>query len=189
VAAIRVGVIAEDQSDVDVVGELVSKVTKRQVSIRSFVGHGAGRIVYKCAGWAQVLRQQGCTRLILVRDLDTDQLAEVRARLQQALGNCQIARRIVVIPVREIEAWLLADEVAIGRFTRAPKAPKPIGNPEARARAKEDLRDLIYRLSERRIAYVNAIHNRQLAKLSALVKLRRCASFVPLEDFIRANLR
>jgi len=186
---VRVGVIAEDQSDVDVVDELLAKVTTRKYVIKRFLGHGSGRVVGKCSEWARVLRDQGCTRLIVVYDLDTGNLPEVRARLRGALGQCPITRHTIIIPVREIEAWLLADEVSIARIAKPRRVPRPIPNPERFMRPKETLRDLIERLSERRITYVNTIHNKQLAKHAALVRVRRCMSFQDLERFAVQTLR
>jgi len=186
--ALRLGVIAEDQSDIDVIAEIVAKLTKRRLALKTFRGHGCGKILNKCGGWARVLREQGCTRLIVVHDLDTAHLPELRARLTDALAQCPISQRVIVIPIREIEAWLLADEVAIGKISKR-KQPKPIANPERYMRPKEVLRDLLYRLSDKRIEYVNTVHNRQIASHASVARLRRCASFHDLEQFVAANLR
>ena len=187
--SVRVGIIAEDHSDVTVLAELLKKAATKKYSIRSFVGNGCGKILAKCAAWARVLRDQGCTRLLLVHDLDTRSLANFRHQLMAALAPCPIPTHVILIPVREIEAWLLADQVALGVVARASRPPKQIANPEALLHPKEELREVLRRLSAGRLMYVNTVHNRRIAAAASLPSLRRCRSFQPLEAFAINHLR
>ncbi len=53
----HIGVIAEDNSDVEVVRELIKKIVPdKKFSINSFVGHGCGKIQGKCFQWAGALK-------------------------------------------------------------------------------------------------------------------------------------
>ena len=181
---IPVGIIAEDKSDVDVIDVIIGKSTTARYSTKSFVGNGCGRIRNKCREWAQNLCERGCRLLILVHDLDTNSERELRRALEQALGHSPTQQSIIVIPVREIEAWLLSDHNAIRAALNLRRAVKKIPNPESIARPKEYLRDLVYRISEKKTTYLNTIHNAKIARASEVSNFRRCESFQPLEDFI-----
>ena len=181
----RIGMIIEDQSDLDVLNEIVRKLAgRRQYKIIRFFGFGAGPIQRKCRAWAEILKQKGCTSLILVRDLDTNSLSSLRASLEAALNPSPIATKIVVIPIMEIEAWLLADHNAINTALGLKKQIKKISSPENIQKPKEKLRDLIYLKSEKKKRYVNTAHNIVIAKKLDINNLRRCSSFTPLEDFL-----
>jgi hypothetical protein len=98
-----IGIIAEDQSDVDVLTVLIGKIAKRPFSVRRIVGGGCGKIVGKCRAWAQNLQAQGCRYLLVVHDLDTRNIGDLRNQLEAALRPCPIGQHLIVIPVREIE--------------------------------------------------------------------------------------
>jgi hypothetical protein len=182
-----VGVIAEDLSDVEVIEEIIAKRRKRHLfKIKKFVGHSCGKVRAKCHDWARNLRIQQCTLLILVHDLDENNLNELKAEIECALRPSPIAKHVIVIPIREIEAWLLSDHDAINK-TFGLKLKK-IPNPEAIRRPKEHLRDLIYLRSCKRKIYVNTVHNRLIAANASLKQLNRCSSFVPLNDFLHTAL-
>lgn len=183
------GVIAEDTSDVDVLNIIVRKIARKPYSIRRFVGHGCGRIRKQCRGWAQTLKDRGCQLLVIVHDLDANNLQQLERTLREALGASPIAEHIIVIPVRELEAWLLADHKAIERTFRFKSPLGQVANPEGIQRPKERLRDLIYQKSGKRIIYVNTIHNARIAANCAITNLRRCNSFQPLERFVVRTLR
>jgi hypothetical protein len=182
-----VGVIAEDLSDVEVIEEIIAKKKNRRLfKIKKFAGHGCGKIRAKCKDWAYNLRIQQCTLLILIHDLDENNLRELRDEIEDTLKPSPITKYIIVIPIREIEAWLLADHEAINK-TFGLKLKK-IPNPEAIRRPKEHLRDLVYLRSSKRKIYVNTIHNRKIAAKANLKQLKRCNSFTPLNDFIQTAL-
>ena len=157
---IHVGVIAEDNSDIEVIRVLISKIARKTFSIKPFAGHGCGRVRNKCNGWAEILRQRGCSVLILVHDLDMHRLAELENGLREALGQSPIQKHAIIIPVRELEAWLLADHEAIQRTFRFRRRLRQIANPESIQRPKERLRDIIEQRSDHNIIYVNTVPSR-----------------------------
>jgi hypothetical protein len=186
--SVTVGIIAEDESDVEVIDVIISKSTAARYSTKSFVGHGCGKIRNKCHEWAENLRERGCRLLILVHDLDAGSLRELRRALANALGDSPLKPCVIIIPVREIEAWLLADPNAIRTALNIRDPIKRIRNPEGLPRPKEYLRDLIYRTSKKKITYLNTIHNAKIARAGQIANFRNCESFKPLQDFIVKNL-
>jgi hypothetical protein len=101
----------------------------------------------------------------------------------EALSPCPFTAFIIIIPVQEMEAWLLADPVALQKAFGLAKAPKCPNNPEAVNDPKEVLRDIVWHSSGKTKRYVNAIHNERIAGHVSLNALRKCAAFRPLEDF------
>jgi hypothetical protein len=184
-----IGIIAEDHSDVAVLKVLIGKMSQTPFSIRSAVGGGCGKIVGKCRVWAQTLYEQGCRYLLLVHDLDTRITDQLRAQLTSALSPSPIELYLVVIPVREIEAWLLADHVAITKAMKLEEKLNQVSNPEGIQRPKEYLADLVYRKSNKERRYVNALDNERIAELCGTNNLRRCASFVPFFNFVSTHVR
>ena len=178
------GVIAEDVSDVEVLKVISQKVASKPFSVRYFVGQGCGRIKNKCSSWARTLKARGCNLLVVVHDLDDRNASQLRQSLHGALGASPIPEHVIVIPIRELEAWLLADHRAIEKTFRFKKPLAQIANPESIMRPKERLRDIIYQKSNRRIIYVNTIHNPQIANNCSISNFKRCASFQPLEQFL-----
>jgi Domain of unknown function (DUF4276) len=184
---IRIGIIAEDNSDIDVLKAIFPKVTPRtNYQIRKFVGYGCGKILSKCNDWARNLSIQKCSALILVHDLDFKVIDDLNRDLTKALSPCPIKKHIIIIPVHEIEAWLLADHEAIYKALNLRERMNKTPNPEAIFRPKEALAELIYRKSNKQKFYVNTLHNKLIASHTRINNLRRCQSFLPLETFLRS---
>ena len=184
----RLGVIAEGESDVEVVAVLARKIARTPFTLRAAIGKGCGRLQKKALDWARQLHRQECSRLMLVCDLDENVLADLSARLHQALEGCPIARQVVVIPVREIEAWLLADHDAVSEAFKLRQRVKHQSNTEAIRDPKGRLGDLIAQRSNRRVQYVSTVHNRLIAQHARVERLRRCESFKGFEAFVREHL-
>lgn len=183
------GLIAEDQSDVEVVHQLIQKIAMKSIKLKRVLGHGCGKIQSKCLPWAKQLHRQGCSLLILVCDLDRRRLPELAASLRNSLQPCPIPRHLIVIPVREIEAWLLADHDAITRALKLRQPARLQPNPEAIQNPKERLRDLIRERSRGAVTYLNTVHNQKIAYEVRIPNLRRCPSFQVLESFVLTHLK
>lgn len=186
---IRLGLIVEDSSDAEVIELLARKIAKKKFAVRSMYGGGCGHILAKSRAWSQVLKAQGCTLLMVVCDLDENALADHRNALKGSLHPSAIAKHEIVVPVKEIEAWLLADHAAITKALGLPQKANKQANPESVGDPKKRLFEIVRERSRKRTTYLNTVHNRQIAKEAELSNLRRCKSFSPFEVFIQTHLR
>lgn len=185
-----IGVIAEDTSDIDVLDELIKKIHPEvKYSIKHFVGHGCGKIFGKCYQWAKVLKTKGCSTLIVLHDLDENNVDILKTKLSQALANCAIPKNAVVIPIREIEAWLISDTPAIKRAMKISENIPPVPNPEGLIDPKKKIEEIVFLRSGKTKRYINSAHNRKIAAELDLVNVRRCTSFLPLENFVLSNIK
>jgi len=183
----RIGVIAEDKSDVDVLYELTCKITEEaDFSFKMFVGHGCGKLRRKCTAWAENLVRRGCSHLVVLHDLDNNIESELRAYLSSRVSDIGFDGYIILIPVREIESWLLTDALAIKSAFHMRKQPVLPGEPEKIMHPKEKLRDIVWNSTKKH--YVNAIHNKKIASEIKIVRANKCQSFKPYPIFISTHI-
>jgi hypothetical protein len=175
---VKMGVIAEEDSDVEVIREITLSILKPdKIGVSRFVGHGCGKLRRKCAPWACALVQKGCRWLVVIHDLDTHDEGRLRIGLTNAIAPAGASTTVVLIPKREIEAWLLYDGNAIAQAFNEKKQPRLPGDPEALSDPKNFLGDLVKK--KYRKEYLNTVHNARIAKYIAPSRLRRCRSFMP----------
>lgn len=179
-----IGVIAEDKSDVEVVEALLSKyVSKNKFSIKRFVGDGCGKLKNKCDSWTKMLFASGCHHVFVFHDRDRETEFELRKLLDKKLPKELFPRSLIVIPIEELEAWLLSDPVALKEVFNLPKVPKAIADCEAVPSPKEFLERLIWSIGKKR--YVNTMHNRKIAERVSLESLVKCSSYIPFDKYVR----
>lgn len=183
----KVGVIAEDDSDVAVIREITVKLLRpRPMGFRKFVGGGCGKLRRKCGAWARILVRQGCPWIVVVHDLDFYDQTTLRDELTEAIGPANPRVSVVLIPKHEIEAWLLYDRNAIARAFHEQHSPQLPGDPESIRDPKKFLTGLIWQ--KYRKEYLNTVHNELIARHIEVRLLGQCSSFAPHLQFI-ANLR
>jgi hypothetical protein len=81
----KIGIIAEDPSDVEVLKLLARKITGKSVSTAHFTGKGCGPLKKKTPGWCKDLAHKGCTKILLVHDLDRNDAKALRTTLEAIL--------------------------------------------------------------------------------------------------------
>jgi hypothetical protein len=173
----NMGIIAEDDSDVDVIKAVTLKLMKPHVvGFKKFVGNGCGKLRRKCGAWASNLVRQGCSFVIVVHDLDTYDHKSLWSQLNQAVLPARAKLHVVLLPKREIEAWLLYDSAAIAQAFNGKVAKLP-GDPEALLDPKKYLRDLVWK--KYRKDYLHTVHNDTIARFVDVSLLRRAGSFLP----------
>jgi hypothetical protein len=180
----KIGIIAEDDSDVAVLREISLKLLlpHTNVGFRQCVGRGGGAIRKKCVAYAVNLVDRGCPYIVAMHDLDQHDEAELRAPLQEALNRSAAKITVVLLPRHEIESWLLYDAQAIAdAFKQNEPVPLP-ANPEVVPDPKGHLGELIWR--QYRKQYLHTAHNQQIANRIRVDALNRAGSFGPYPPFI-----
>lgn len=182
--AIHIGVIAEEHNDIDVLYHFTSKlIPENSFSFSKFVGHGCGKLRRKCRAWAQNLIRRGCSHLVVMHDLDDNEESVLRQQLEQSVHDIAFTGSLIVIPVQEVEAWLLCDATALRNVFSMKKQPKLPARPERIRSPKEHLRALVWKASKKH--YVNTIHNRRIASSMLIESLEVCKSFAPYPRFLQ----
>jgi len=183
----KIGVIAEDRSDVEVVTAILAKYMARNTfSVRPFVGNGSGKVKQKCDSWSRLLFSSGCEHVFLFHDLDRNNESLLRKSLEKKLPPRDFPNSLIVIPIEEIEAWLLSDAEAIQHVFSLPKAPKKIADCQSVISPKEKLAKIVWFTGRKR--YVNTIHNKKISEQVSLSNLKRCSSFIGLDKYLREKV-
>jgi hypothetical protein len=183
-----IGIIAEDQSDLDCAKILIQKIAG-PVSIKHFLGRGCGKIKRKCNAWAGQLKIRGCAFLIVIHDLDSRRKTELEKEILTALSPSPIAKNLICIPTQELEAWLLSDSNALKKALNLKVLPKNISNPERINSPKETLERIIDSASKGEKYYINTTHNQLISQHISIKAIdSKCPSFRPLHAFVKGNL-
>jgi hypothetical protein len=180
--AVKYGLIAEDASDIAVIKLLAKKISGKNISTSHFVGKGCGPIKKKAAAWCKVFHNKGCTQILLVHDRDRNDAKKLSDQLTKILADAPQAKKVVVVPSEELEAWLLSDHLAIKSALKMQKPIKEEHHPERINSPKEYLQDVVWKVSGK--TYVNAIHNPMIAEHIDVKKIaKKCPSFKPFSTF------
>ena len=184
---VKIGVIAEEQNDIDVLYELTCKLTlESNFSFSKFIGHGCGKLRKKCRAWSQVLIRIGCSHLVVIHDLDNNDEDCLRQELEDSVHGITFTGHIILIPVYEIEAWLLSDPLALKQTFSMNKLPNISKHPETIRNPKEYLRDIVWKYCKK--YYLNTIHNKRIAAAIRIDSLSACRSFSPYPEFLNRNV-
>lgn len=182
--AVKIGVIGEELNDIDVVYQFTCKLTpENSFSFSTFLAHGCGRLRNKCQAWSHNLIRRGCTHLVVIHDLDDKDQDALQVELENSVRGTACSAHIILIPVFEIEAWLLSDPLALQQTFNMKKPPRIPHNPESIRHPKEYLRDIVWRHSKKR--YINSIHNKRIASMITISNVLICSSFTPYPVFVR----
>lgn len=184
-----IAVLAEDRSDALALVTLVKRISRiPNCTVLQKGFGGCGQLRRKSCRIMEELSLRGATRFIICHDSDDSDPAEIKAKVRAALvrnGRSRFDYEIVV-PVQELEAWIVADSDAI-----RPVIPslwiRNVDAPERMPRPKEWLREESRRGRSKPI-YVPTIHNCKVVNFIDLDKLeQKCPSFRPLKDFVNRS--
>jgi len=182
-----IGIIAEDRSDIEVIDIIISKYIKKNAyRIKKFVGCGCGKIKQKCDSWANNLFEAGCQHVFIFHDLDRNNEKQLRTKLKNKIKDCTNSNSYIIIPIEEIEAWLLADLDAVNKEFKILTQAKQIANPESITSPKEYIEAHVWKFSKKR--YLNTVHNKRIAEYIDINKLHNCAAFVEFEKLIKEHI-
>lgn len=138
----------------------------------------------KGASQLKLFSEKGVERFVVCYDADrADPLAREREVQKKVWNKAGVEGECcIVIPVQELEAWILADLSSVSKVITS-WAPKDVLSPESINDPKEHLE----RLSKehQKPKYIHAIHNQKIAHYLDLNKVAaKCRSFAPLKNFV-----
>ncbi|MDB5353922.1 MAG: hypothetical protein JWN24_375 [Phycisphaerales bacterium] len=193
------GVLGEDDSDAETLDVVIRRLIQRPNLSVKRKGYGScGQLLRRGANQLRLFRDIGCTRFVVCYDSDGNDPKERHGEvLERILKPTQIPPFVsgmslqgmtscccILIPVQEIEAWILADIKAVSKVFTSWE-PGPIQqNPETIPSPKEFL-ERLSELNHRKPIYSHATDNKEIAKhLDFGLVRQRCPSFGPLVDFV-----
>lgn len=155
------------------------------ISIKQKGYHGCGELCTKGARQIRLFADQGVKRFIVCMDADGADPKPAHDRVLECVirpsgvsdASC------IVVPVQELEAWILADNEAVACVIPSFKF-SACSNPESVASPKEYL-ERLSRQGRSRPLYSHATHNERVAEHLDLERLWRvCPSFRCLYEFV-----
>jgi len=178
--------LGEHSSDVNTLKVLVRRLIRNETLPIKIKGYsGCAQMLRKGAEQLKAFLNLGCTRFIVCHDADGSDPEPNRERVRNRIISPSGIRSdyCIVVPVQELEAWILADiECATNIFSSW--TPAVIHNPEAIPSPKEYLEKLS-RTSRHRPRYIHAVHNEKIAEHLNLKRIsQKCPAFRELEKFV-----
>jgi Domain of unknown function (DUF4276) len=182
------GIIGEDNSDAQTLKVIVRRLAQNaNLTIKAQGFDGCSEMLRKGASRLRLFSDLGLQRFIVCYDSDghdhRERREEVMRRIVRPSGLPQPC--CVLIPIEEIEAWILADIQAVSKVFSSWN-PDPIRqNPESIPNPKEYLENLSKQTNKKPV-YSHATYNQRVAEhLNLELVHQRCSSFRPLRDFVR----
>ncbi|MDQ6990344.1 MAG: DUF4276 family protein [Mariprofundaceae bacterium] len=181
------GIIAEDKSDVEVLKVIVKRLANNQsISMKGKGYHGCGEMLRKGSSQLKVFLKLGCQRFIICYDADRSspchRYDEAVAKIITPFGHKD--KYCVLVPIQEIEAWILADLQAVTKIIPSWVPTKIYNHPESVNDPKEALEKLS-RNTKKRPRYSHATHHVKIAEHLNLSRVKaKCKSFLPLENLV-----
>jgi len=189
---VRIGLLAEDETDCDALEVLVRRIATEtngsRPAVKKFGGHGCARLRNKAEPTLRAMVREGCTAAVLVHDLDRDPIngqlndpRALRADLERIVVPPGLSR-LICIPVEELEAWFWSDPRVIQNVGR--DKGKASVSPHLIKKPKEALINLS-RGANRKPRYRTSDNPRLAELLDLSLCADRCPAFRDLRDFIR----
>ena len=178
-------VLGEHKSDAATLKVFVRRLVQSEASVKTKGYSGCGELLRKGAQQVRVFQQLGAKYFIIVHDADgPDSNPAYQRVLSKIVQPAKVnSHSCILIPVQELEAWIMADETAVSAVIPTFKL-KAHSSQELIANPKECL-ERLSRQGRTRPLYSHAVHNERVAKHICIAKLsEKCPSFRPLQAFI-----
>lgn len=187
----RFALLAEDRSDVDALVVLIKRIIGQENATISRKGFGGcGELRRKAHSHIAEFSRQGATHFIICHDSDRSTPQDVRDKVIAAI-KAKIPLdfdHMIVVPVQELEAWIIADEAAIHTAI-----PSLTINPVAKPEEINDPKEWLIRQSQvgrSKPLYSPATFNAKVAGHLEIDKVKKkCNSFNELVDYLQEAIK
>jgi len=183
-------IIGEDKSDVNTLKVIVRRIAgDKSIPVQGKGYNGAPEMLRKAAKQMNAFQSTGCRKFVVAYDSDGEDAKERFATVVECVidkakleGPC-----CILIPVQEIEAWILADLPAVTNVISGWSPTESFANPENQDDPKELLESLS-KATNKKPRYDHTLHNEKVAEhLDLDVVFKKCPSFRPLRELVVAG--
>jgi hypothetical protein len=183
-------ILGEDDSDVDMLFALVRRIAKNpKLSIKKMGYCGCGELLTKGARQIRAYQKVGCKKFIICYDSDDSKpISRYQEIVDKIIKKSGVdAEFCALVPVQEIESWILADIGAVTKIISSWVPDKEIISPELIKDPKEYLEGLS-RAKNLKPRYTHATHNPQIAEhLDLEIIIKKCSSSLPLFELVQGK--
>ena len=183
------GLLCEDRSDLNTLQVLIRRLTRGNMPIKGKGFSGSGELYRKGPQYIALLADLGVTNFLVCQDSDGQDPRAIEERIHsRILKQCGFRETsLALVPVEEMEAWILADLPAVTNVISAWRPTKAIANPSAVSSPKEELIRLS-RDERKRDRYFPPMHNEKVANFLDLELVAdKCNSFATMRDFVQSS--
>jgi len=186
---IKIGIIAEDNSDIAALFVLIERISKYPFKREKYAAKGCGKLKLKCSKIANMwTSKKNVTHIIICHDLDgsdPSQYKKLMKHLRMKVSNVSGHKNsiCIVIPIQELEAWFLSDINGLAKIFSG-LSIQNIPSPEAIQGPKEYIAKMS-RDKKSKPRYIHTRHNAELAKSVNINKIfEKCPAFRPFYEFV-----
>jgi Domain of unknown function (DUF4276) len=192
----RYGIMGEDDSDVATLKVLIQRLAERhrlRCPVFSKKGYnGWAQMFRKGVAQLQLFDELQCAKVVICYDADgpEEKAKERRRKVEREIitPSKVAARCFALVPVQELEAWILADLDAVKKLITSLKVPKEFSSPERVRNPKEKLITICRCPLTRKQRYSPPQDNERVAPhLDLKVVEKKCPSFSSFVEFITDN--
>lgn len=182
-------ILAEDTNDVECLKVLIKRLkNNKSVKIKSKGFGGCSKMLRD--GWKtlKLFDKSGCSQFIICYDRDKETVQqrheEVVRQIIKPSGIKKDKLICILIPIEEIEAWILADVQAVSSVIPSWRPTEKFPNPESVINPKGKLTQLS-QTKKAKPLYIYTVHNQKILQYIDLgIVKKKCPSFKVLADFI-----
>ena len=187
----KYAILGEDRSDVEMIDALVRRISiTPNASVFKKGYQGGPELLAKGALQIRAYNDLGANRFIICYDADNGSPANRYSEIIHRVVKPSNVSGIfcALVPIQEIEAWILADLAAVSRVHTSWKAKQNFSSPENINNPKEVLIEMTQRHNLKPL-YNNKVHNPQVAKHLSLQQLAtKCPSSLPLFELVHNGI-
>lgn len=184
-------ILGENNSDVDMLFNLVRRIAKNPtLKIKRMGFDGCGELLRRGARQLRAYNKLGFTRFIICYDSDKDDPSN---RYKEIVKKIILESGVkgefcALVPIQEIESWILADLEAVKAVIPTWRIEKNYPSPELNKSPKEEL-ERMSRAHNLKPLYIHNVHNPSIAiHLNLEIVVNKCSSSFPLFEFIQSGV-
>jgi hypothetical protein len=187
----KLGLIVEGKNDFNALRIIIKKIVNDdQLEILGAFKDGKTGIIHQKKLLSNKLKNQGCTKVFIIRDSDGTDVATLEADIKRAYNDTQICEMYeVAFAIEELEAWFLSDEASLIQMYSLPRTTMiKILTPDAVHDPKETLKECIKKHSNGGAQYLES-DSVDIAELLNIETVNtRSPSFSAFASLISSNV-